>query len=518
MAENLVLLDNLPEIAPSRFYGAKSKKHHYTRPTMLTERQSMNTHHFRVCTKKPFEEANANFAGSNNVPYFHGLINGSDNKLDTLILNTDSASVLEFSIRSQRKKPYDSCIQSLKKIQSSVKVESINWLQLAHEVELITGNIVLEEAKLRDPLKLLGVYVIPGIIGIKRILDKCMLTNPQPVGVLEAMKLSHVLEKALNLVWVSKLQEYTKQLEHTANTLNKIPKNYLKTGKDASLNLPIQITCQEIRTRWQQLKYFPSITVDSLSLAYNESSGYSDYENNSFLEKALCRILLVTLAIEVNKLSRSSIKLMTLVGGFDEFNDFMIINTVDGLLRFTVESKTGELLIGMDELLQQWVQLRWRQNPFIANMIHDWALSLHNEWDKSHNGDTLRVGLDWDAGPTTVREALEQEAEYCDLEFNKWDVVKPFVVEVLDYCKRHCQSIQENMSLFVDSASDAHRTMSTGVSPCMGKNNSLNYFTANGRRAHVCGWLAKIRAKCKAKLRDLSGQPVVVLSYTKWDQ
>ncbi|CDH12751.1 uncharacterized protein ZBAI_04537 [Zygosaccharomyces bailii ISA1307] len=334
-------------------------------------------------------------------------------------LNLDSDSVLNFSLASAPK--INNLDGNVQLFTPPVIGDSalLNLEELNAHISLLLEEFARVETGELLVLRL-GVFFIPQIVRLNQALARF---DNDPKGKATAkcvFKFVELTKRLLREVWLNDLADFLVIMKSAVQYLEKYRDQYtkieLKGKSDKQLGLIVR--------QWSMLNYFPAILVQSLNfkVLFAQSSNASQKEQDEVENNEIIKIMLVTMALEVSK---SFIKLINIVIGLDEcksLEDCLVMQMMHLLLDYTVESCTGEIMIGVDQSIKAWITEKSKTDPECKSSMHHWVRGILYDYKMRLNSDT-----------STFTFSSDDEEQVAELMFDKCDLGKIFVEEILRF-------------------------------------------------------------------------------------
>lgn len=340
------------------------------------------------------------------------------------LLNIDSDSVLDFSLASARKlNDWDGSVQLF----TPTVVASSNKFSLdelnVHLALLLQDTFDIKETD--SLLMKVGLKLVPQTVKLNQAVTRF---NNDPKGKATNKSVSKFVElcnKLLGEIWLPYLAEGLNFIKEALQILETFKDQYikveLKTPKDEGLNLLIY--------QWSILNYFPMVLINSLNfkvLFVSENIESSEIQL-ALTNKELFKIIFVTFSLEISKTFIKLVKILMDLKACDKIHNSAIISTVATLLDSTIESRTGEIMIGIDQLVREWITEQSKIDPLCTVAWNQWSQSVLQDY-------RIRFRSEFSAFSLSTDEA-EDGDQLAELMFDKFDVGRIFVEEIFRFTK-----------------------------------------------------------------------------------
>ncbi|CAR25969.1 ZYRO0A12474p [Zygosaccharomyces rouxii] len=338
------------------------------------------------------------------------------------LLNIDSDSVLDFSLASARKlNNLDGSVQlftpTVVANNSQLNLDELN----AHLSLLLQDTLDIKETD--SLLMKLGLQLIPQTVKLNQALTRF---DNDPKGKATNKSVSKFVEfcnQSIDEIWLPYLAEGLNFVKQALQVLETFKDQYtkveLKTTADDGLKLLIH--------QWSMLNYFPMVLINSLNfkvLFPSENIGNSETQM-ALTNNELFKILFVTLSLEISKTFIKSVKILMDLKAYEKFENSSIISTVATLLDSTVETHTGEIMIGIGQLIREWITERSKIDPLCTIAWNQWSQSVLQDYRIRFRNDISAFSSSTDEG--------EDDAQLAELMFDKFDVGRIFVEEIFKF-------------------------------------------------------------------------------------
>lgn len=365
---------------------------------------------------KPFKSFN-DYEGEN---WSEALCTSKPKTTSERLLNIDSDSVLNFSIASAPKlNSFDGSLQIFTPTVlcdgDQFNLEELN----AHVTLLLQDSLGASETD--SCMTKIGLKLIPQTVKLNQAFTRF---NNDPKGKAtnkSVVKFVELCNQLIDNIWLPHLAEALNSMKTALEVLDQYKDKYtkveLKTSPNNELNLLIH--------QWSMLNYFPMVLINSLNFKVLFASEHNeDSETQSAVAtQELYKILFITWSLEISK---SFIKLIDILLDLDasaQLNNHTVISTVATLLDSTVESHTGEIMIGIDQLVKQWINEKSKFDPPCKVAWNQWSQSVLQDYK-------IRFHKDLSSFSWSSEESAQEVAE---LMFDKFDVGKIFVEEIFRF-------------------------------------------------------------------------------------
>lgn len=341
------------------------------------------------------------------------------------LLNIDSDSVLDFSLASARKlNDLDGSVQLF----TPTVVASNSQFNL-DELNVHVSLLLQEALDIKETdsfLMKVGLKLIPQTVKLNQALTRF---DNDPKGKATNKSLDKFIElcnQFIDEIWLPYLAEGLNLVKQALQVLENFKDQYtkieLKTTTDEDLKLLLH--------QWPLLNYFPMVLINSLNF---KVLFVSDNIGNSELQRALTnnelfKILFVTFSLEISKTFIKLVNILMELKACNKFANSSIISTVATLLDATVESHTGEIMIGIDQLIRNWITEKSKLDPLCPVAWNQWSQSVLQDYKIRFHNDFSAFSL------STAEEGEEEDGDQlAELMFDKFDVGRIFVEEIFKF-------------------------------------------------------------------------------------
>lgn len=331
-----------------------------------------------------------------------------ENRLLTQLLSTDADSVLEYSIasdRAHRDSDFQLFTPPLFEGNYSLTLDELNAqiaLLLAESFPHNTTNFLSE----------LALTYITQVVQLNQIFARLESTESSDKSVTVFVQLCN---KIMRDVWLRSLTSSIDHMHTVLQILDRFDGQYSK--------LEVRKVCDhEIETivrRWSLLNYFPPVVISSLNCEIEAIPGrkISKEERNMISKSELFRRSFITLAIESSKGFSKMLNILIDLDAYESFSHHTVLNFLELLLTCTVDTGVGDIMIGLEQTVKRWITAKDPTEPLTKTMFHQWAQKMMTNYKIQQEHEIMRNGT-------------QDEA---DLMFDKWEVARLFVGEILQF-------------------------------------------------------------------------------------
>lgn len=380
--------------------------------TDLLLHQKLKKNHQRSC-KRYVKHSGREFCDAKDV---------GESRLLAHLLNTDTDSVLEYSIQSD--KPYhDSDFQlftpPLLEGTRSLTLEELNAqiaLLLAEYCPRSSTNFLSE----------LTLSLITQAVQLNQAFGRFNGADTSDKNVTTFVQLCNKIMRDLWLRSLSNSIEYMHtMLEMLARFEGQYNKIETRTAADYGIETIIR--------KWSLLNYFPPVLIKSLNFKIESVPGYAitKDEAETISNHELFKIAFVTLAIESSRGFAKMINILIDLGAYESFTNHTVVNFLEILLACTIDTNVGEIMIGLDQLVRRWITVKDPTEPLTRTIFHQWAQRVLVSYRIQQEEDTR----------------LQGTRDEADLMFDKWEVAKLFVSQILQFIEPEPTSQARNDTL-----------------------------------------------------------------------
>ncbi|QLQ81579.1 hypothetical protein HG537_0F03400 [Torulaspora globosa] len=361
------------------------------------------------------------------------------------LLSTESDSVLDFSILSERTN-----------IDSELQLFTPN---------VLGGNSSFNLAELNAQLALLLVEYFPGAHPSANFLTRLTLAIvPQMVQINQALdRYDHlgspeesvgnflkICNKLFPEIWIPHLSEAIKNMKSGQQILEKFEGRYSKVEAREAFEASVR----RIIRRWSLLNYFPMVLIESLSFQIESSpeNRISARDIHIIGSCELFKISFITLAIEVSKGLEKVINILIELNASNGLTNKTLIILLELLLECTVDSRAGEIMIGLDQTIKRWILFNETAEQSTRSIFQHWAgQTLENYNTQKQLEHKLKT---------------DEEEDEADLMFDKWEVGKMFVNEIIQFIEpRNPTRARSDMFGWLTVFDDYHHSGSSQNNP-----------------------------------------------------
>lgn len=330
-------------------------------------------------------------------------------------LNIDSDSVLNFSLASVPKMSnMDSDLQLFIGDNHQLTLEELNAY-----VSLLREDFAQVELGENLTVKV-GVEFIPQTVKLNQALTRF---NNDPKGKATTkcvLKFVDLCNKLIKEVWLPTLSECNAVMKTTLQTLEQYRDQYIKVELKSKPEGQLDLVVRE----WSMLNYFPAVLVKSLNfkVLFGRAHIVHAQDRESVQTHELNKILFVTMALEVSK---TFIKIMGVLIELDAckfLDNTLVTQVMTILLEYTVETYTGEIMIGIDQVVKIWITEKSKTDPHCKPFVHQWVRGILYDYKMRFHNDM-----------STFTFSSEDEEQVAELMFDKCDLGKIFVEEILRF-------------------------------------------------------------------------------------
>ncbi|QLL33969.1 hypothetical protein HG536_0F02940 [Torulaspora globosa] len=335
-----------------------------------------------------------------------------ENNVVAHLLSTESDSVLDFSILSERAD-----------IDSDLQLFTPN---------VLGGNSSFDLAELNAQMALLLVEYFPGAHPSANFLTRLTLAIvPQMVRLNQALdrydhlgsaeqsvgNFLHTCDKLFPKIWIPHLSEAIENMKSGQQILQKFDGRYSKVeAKDA-----FEPGVRRIIRKWSLLNYFPVVLIKSLNFQIESNSENRIAANDVYFIgcSELFKIAFITLAIEVSKGLEKVINILIELNASNGLTNKTLIILLELLLECTVDSRAAEIMIGLDRVVKRWILFKEAADESTRSIFQHWAGQILESYNAQKELEhKLRT---------------DEEEDEADLMFDKWEVGKMFVNEIIQF-------------------------------------------------------------------------------------
>lgn len=402
--------------------------HHFSRisilnDTLARERKNDKDLPFKGNIKQTYEEAHKSFLDYKGLNWVDAL-RGDDSKLAGRFLNTDSESVMEYSILSASKPNADSAFQLF--TPSAIGNSSTFTLdELSAQISLLLEEYS-DNSENTIFLARLALCIIPQTIQLNQAIGRF---NNDVKGKSTnncATRFANLCNRTVKDFWSPDLANAVRLMDTTMQILEGYNGKYTKIESKKIIGNELNL----IVRKWSLLNYFPAVLIKSLSFKIEADSecSYTIKDCNIIARHELFKIVFVTMALEMSKSFVKMMRILIELDLCDHFENQVVINFIELLLDCTIESRSGEIMIGLDQVVKDWIIMKEKSEPLCKLSFYQWAQRMMINYKLQNFNNNVKHSEENDAN-----NDHDEEDDQVDLMFNKWDVGKMFVNEILKF-------------------------------------------------------------------------------------
>ncbi|GAV51965.1 hypothetical protein ZYGR_0AF04370 [Zygosaccharomyces rouxii] len=379
----------------------------------------------RQAFDKPFKSINE-YEGEN---WSEAVCSSKAKVTSERLLNIDSDSVLDFSLASARKlNDLDGSVQlftpTVVANNSQFNLDELN----AHMSLLLQDTSNIKETD--SLLMKVGLKLIPQTVKLHQALKRF---NHDPKGKATKKNVSKFVDlcnQLIDEIWLPYLAEGLNFVKQALQVLESFKDEYTKIELKTITNEGLKLLIHQ----WSMLNYFPMVLINSLNFKVLFASGNigNSETKMALTNNELFKILFVTFSLEVSKTFLKLVKILINLKACDKFENSSIISTVATLLDSTVESHTGEIMIGIDQLVREWITEQSKTDPLCTIAWNQWSQSVLQDYRIRFRSDISAFSLSTDDG--------EDGDQLAELMFDKFDVGRIFVEEIFKFTQPELKS------------------------------------------------------------------------------
>lgn len=403
--------------------------HHFSRISILNDtltREGKNDKDvlFKSQIRQTYEEAHRSFLEYKGLNWVDAVRGGEDAKLGGLFLNTDSESVIEYSILSTTKPNADSAFQLF--TPSAIGNSSTFTLdELSAQISLLLEEYS-DNSENTIFLARLALCIIPQTIQLNQAIGRFNNDIKGKSTNNCASRFVNLCNKTVKDFWSPDLANAVKLMDTTMQVLEEYNGKYTKIEAKQIIGNELNL----IVRKWSLLNYFPAVLIKSLNFKIEAASEccFGIKDCNIIARHELFKIVFVTMALEMSKTFIKMMRILIKLDLCDHFENQVVINFIESLLECTIESRSGEIMIGLDQLVKDWIVMKEKSEPLCKLSFYQWAQRMLINYKLQNFNDNVAHSQENDANNEN-----DEEDDQVDLMFNKWDVGKMFVNEILKF-------------------------------------------------------------------------------------
>lgn len=328
-----------------------------------------------------------------------------ENKLLAHLLSTDTDSVLEFSITSDRPH-HDSEFQLF----TPPMLEG-NTLLTLEELNAQIALLLAEYCPRRATnfLSELTLTLITQAVQLNQAFARFKDIRSSDKNVTTFVQLCN---KIMRDLW---LRSLSNSIEHM-HTMLLILERYEGQYNKVEVRETTDPGIGTVLRKWSLLNYFPPVLINSLKFKV-ESSTICDEDCKMIANSELFKIAFVTLAIESSKGFAKMINILIELCAYESLTNHIVVNFLELLLACTIDTRVGEIMIGLEQVIKRWITGKESTEPLTRTIFHQWAQRVMITY-KIQQEQEIRLN------------GTQDEA---DVMFDKWEVAKLFVSEILQF-------------------------------------------------------------------------------------
>lgn len=328
------------------------------------------------------------------------------------LLNTESDSVLDFSILSERTN-LDSDLQLFTPNVLGGS-SSFNLAELNAQMALLLVEYFPGAHPSANFLTRLTLSIVPQMVQLNQALDRYdHLGSPEgSIG-----NFLQTCNKLFPEIWIPHLSEAIKNMKSGEEVLEKYEGRYSKVEARNAFEPGVR----RIIRRWSLLNYFPMVLIESLNFQIESTSEKRLSGHNVYIIGCceLFKIAFITLAIEVSKGLEKVINILIELNASSGLTNKTLIILLELLLECTVDSRAAEILIGLDQVVKRWILFKETADGSTRAIFQHWAGRILESYDTQKEREhKFKTG---------------EEEDEADLMFDKWEVGKMFVNEIIQF-------------------------------------------------------------------------------------
>ncbi|QHS75046.1 Spo77p [Saccharomyces paradoxus] len=318
----------------------------------------------------------------------------------TFVLSSADEDVIEFS--------FDDNVPCVELLSGATLEKSSLTL---NEVNKKLFNTLYDFGVSKDnPEENLVESILPNCVALLNIFDDIELLTSSCDEIFERSTFINTIEFIVHDIWVQTLTKNINLLQTLSADLKWYKDNYLICKSK------IQYPSTNIVEILGSLKHFPNSILQTFKFGIELKEQDQYHDKSPITNYIVFTRMFCTIVLEIQKCFILIVKFMHSVRFLEEFSNEIFLSFIEVLVKIVFEHQVPQLFLGIDEIIQLWlkdsdIERRQILSAWCNGVIQDIKQSQPRGASNTESGSIASSSEDDDEG----------------LQFNKWDVIEPFI-------------------------------------------------------------------------------------------
>ncbi|CAI4658552.1 BAP_1a_G0038090.mRNA.1.CDS.1 [Saccharomyces cerevisiae] len=342
----------------------------------------------------------------------NGNIDSLRSNSATFMLNTADEDVIEFSFDDNV--PYAELLSGATLEKCSLTLNEIN--------KKLFNTLYDFRVSKDNPEENLVELILPNCVVLLNFFEDIELLADSSDEAFEKSTFINTIEFIVHDIWVETLIKNINLLQMFDADLKCYNDKYIickLKGQYPSTNI-VDIMCR--------LKHFSNSILETFKFGIELKEQDQCHNRNTIINYVLFSRVFSTIVLEIQKCFILIVKFMYSVNFLEKFSDEVFLSFIEILIKIVFEHQIPQLFLGIDEIIQLWLK---NNEVKRQQLLSAWCNGTVQDMKQSQQRESSN------AESESIASSTEEDEE--GLQFNKWDVIEPFIdnIKALNQSKSH---------------------------------------------------------------------------------
>ena len=328
------------------------------------------------------------------------------------MLNTADEDVIEFSFDDNV--PYAELLSGATLEKCSLTLNEIN--------KKLFNTLYDFRVSKDNPEENLVELILPNCVVLLNFFEDIELLADSSDEAFEKSTFINTIEFIVHDIWVETLIKNINLLQMLDADLKCYNDKYIickLKGQYPSTNI-VDIMCR--------LKHFSNSILETFKFGIELKEQDQCHNRNTIINYVLFSRVFSTIVLEIQKCFILIVKFMYSVNFLEKFSDEVFLSFIEILIKIVFEHQIPQLFLGIDEIIQLWLKNNEGKRQ---QLLSAWCNGTVQDMKQSQQRESSN------AESESITSSTEEDEE--GLQFNKWDVIEPFIdnIKALNQSKSH---------------------------------------------------------------------------------